>query len=262
MTLHVTPHQTRQDTEAAKRLPRIGAWLAALALALGALSAAAALLGGLGYRQQWWSLSEGFAGLRWATFGALGGAGAALLALGLLAWARARRGRAMAVVAVLLNLLVAVPPLHLYRQAQGLPKIHDISTDTADPPAFVAVLPLREGARNPVAYHPDKASQQRRGYPDIAPLQLALAPAEAFARAERAARAMGWQIVAVAPDAMRIEATAATLFFGFKDDVVIRIRPQGAGSVVDVRSLSRIGGSDVGANAARIRSFLARLTAP
>ena len=147
------------------------------------------------------------------------------------------------------------------RQAQRLPKIHDISTDTDDPPAFVAVLPLRQGARNAVDYRPDTAAQQKLGYPDIAPLRLELPPAQAFERAERAARAMGWQIVAVAPDALRIEATDTTLFFGFKDDIVIRVRPHAQGSIVDVRSLSRIGGSDIGANAQRIRGFLKKLAA-
>ena len=102
--------------------------------------------------------------------------------------------------------------------------------------------------------------QQKRGYPDIAPLRLDVPPAQAFERAERAARAMGWDIVNVAPDALRIEATDTTLFFGFKDDVVVRVRPQGQGSIVDVRSLSRIGGSDIGANAKRVRSFLNKLS--
>jgi uncharacterized protein (DUF1499 family) len=240
------------------RRVRAAAWFA---VAIGALSATAALLAGLGYRMQWWPLGDGFALLRWATFGALFGAVLALLAGGWLLLARAPRGRVTAAAALVLNALVAAPPLYLYAQAQSLPKIHDISTDTADPPAFVAVLPLRQGARNPVEYRPDTAAQQRRGYPDIAPLRLDVPPAEAFARAERAARATGWQIVAVAPEALRIEATATTLLFGFKDDVVIRIRPQAQGSVVDVRSLSRIGGSDVGANAQRIRSFLGKLAA-
>ena len=243
------------------RWVRAAALFAWLALATGALCAAAALLAGAGYRLQLWSLSGGFELLRWATFGAIGGAAAALLAGGLLLMARGRRGRALAAVALVLNASVAAPPLYLYAQAQSLPNIHDISTDTADPPAFVAVLPLRQGASNPVEYRADTAAQQKRGYSDIAPLRLAVPPAEAFARAERAARAMGWEVVAVEPSALRIEATATTLLFGFKDDVVIRIRPQARGSVVDVRSLSRIGGSDVGANAKRIRSFLGKLGA-
>jgi uncharacterized protein (DUF1499 family) len=86
-------------------------------------------------------------------------------------------------------------------------------------------------------------------------------PPRALQLAERAARAMGWDIVAVAPDDLRIEATDTTLLFGFKDDVVIRVTANGNGSRVDARSLSRIGGSDLGTNAKRIRSFMRQLAA-
>jgi uncharacterized protein (DUF1499 family) len=238
---------------------RIGDALAWLALLGGPLSAIAALLAGPTYRASLLSLGSAFLLLRWATIAALTGAGVAVLALGLLWLGGARRGRALAAAAIAINVLVAAPPLYLYAQAQSLPNIHDISTDTQDPPAFVAVLPLRQGARNPVDYRPETAAQQRLGYPDIAPLVLDVPPAQAFERAERTARAMGWQIVATVPEALRIEATDTTLLFGFKDDVVIRIRPSGQGSVVDVRSLSRIGGSDIGTNARRVRRFLDRL---
>jgi uncharacterized protein (DUF1499 family) len=71
---------------------------------------------------------------------------------------------------------------------------------------------------------------------------------------------MGWEVASAAPEALRIEATDSTLLFGFKDDVVVRITPQGSGSVVDVRSLSRIGGSDLGTNAKRVRAYLRRLS--
>lgn len=243
---------------------RVAAGFAALALVSGLACAAAALLAGPAYRIEWLALGAAFELLRWATYGALGGAAVALLAAAMLLLARATRGRVVATAALVLNAAIAGPPLYLYRQAQTLPKIHDISTDTKDPPAFVAVLPLRKNARNPVEYRAETAAQQRLGYPDIAPLLLPMPPDQALARAERAARAMDWQIVAVAPDALRIEATATTLFFGFKDDVVIRIRPQASNaqaSLVDVRSLSRIGGSDIGANAQRVRKFLAQLAA-
>jgi uncharacterized protein (DUF1499 family) len=238
---------------------RTGDALTWLVLISGALSAVAALLAGPAYRGALLSLGGAFGLLRWATIAALAGAGLAVLALGLLALGGARRGRILAAAAIAINVLVAAPPLYLYSQAQELPKIHDISTDTQDPPVFVAVLPLRRGARNPVDYRPDTAAQQRLGYPDIAPLVLRVPPAQAFERAERTARAMGWQIVATVPEALRIEATDTTLLFGFKDDVVIRIRPDGQASVVDVRSLSRIGGSDIGTNARRVRRFLDRL---
>ena len=232
-----------------------------IALALAATCGVAALSAGPAYRGGVLPLGSSFLVLRWATIGALTGAVVALLSAGLLARAREMRGLALALSALLLSALVAAPPLWWSAQAQRLPKIHDISTDTEDPPAFVAVLPLRQGARNGVDYPPETAAQQRRGYPDIAPLLLEVPPAVAFERAERAARAMGWQIVSIAPDALRIEATATTLFFGFKDDVVVRVRPQAQGSIVDVRSLSRIGGSDIGANARRVRGFLDRLAA-
>jgi uncharacterized protein (DUF1499 family) len=231
-------------------------------MAIGVTAAAAALFSGPSYRWQWLSLAAAFQVLRWATFGAISGAVTAVLAWVLVASGRARRGRMVATASFLLSVLVAAPPLYLYGQAQRLPKIHDISTDTGDPPAFAAVLPLRQGARNPVDYRPDTAAQQKLGYPDVAPARLELPPSKAFERAERAARAMGWQIVAVAPEALRIEATDTTLLFGFKDDIVIRVRPSAQGSIVDMRSLSRIGGSDIGANARRVRAFLGKLAAP
>jgi uncharacterized protein (DUF1499 family) len=154
----------------------------------------------------------------------------------------------------------AVVPLQLLRTARAVPPIHDITTDTADPPAFEAVLPLRADASNPVEYAGEEvAEQQRQAYPEVQPLLLDDPPARAFERALAAARDMGWEIVDADPGRGRIEATDTTLWFGFKDDVVVRVRPDGNGSRIDVRSLSRIGGSDLGANAARIRAYLARL---
>jgi uncharacterized protein (DUF1499 family) len=243
--------------------PRVrrGALWAWLSLATGLLSAAALCGAGLLYRTELTSLGNAFLAVRWAVYGALAGALFALLALGLQFSSRGPRGAALAGLALLINLLVAGPPLRLYQQAQALPKIHDISTDTQDPPLFAALLSLRQGARNPVDYAAATAAQQQRGYPDIAPLRLDLPPALAFQRAERAARAMRWQVVDVAPSALRIEATDTTLLFGFKDDIVIRVRAQGAGSIVDVRSLSRIGGSDMGTNAKRVRAYLRELAA-
>jgi uncharacterized protein (DUF1499 family) len=234
--------------------------LARLGLVLALLGALAALAAGLLYRMQSVPLGTAFTTLRWATYGAMAAIVAALIALVWLSVIHAPRGRVMAVSGCVLGVLVAAPPLTMYDQAQQLPKIHDISTDTSDPPAFVDVLPMRTGAKNPVDYKPETAAEQKRGYPDIAPLRLDVPPVEAFNRAEHAARAMGWQIVSVSPAALRIEATDTTLLFGFKDDVVIRVRPQGTGSVLDVRSLSRIGGSDIGTNAKRVRRFLKEVT--
>ncbi|MEP6686793.1 MAG: DUF1499 domain-containing protein [Gemmatimonadales bacterium] len=230
-----------------------------MSLVAAALAALLLLLAGPGVRLGLWSFRTGFEFLRW---GAYLGIAAAVVALVQLAVPRWRGGRTLLlVVAVALGALAAGVPWYWRRLASRVPPIHDISTDIADPPVFVAVLPLRADAPNPAAYGGREiAAQQERAYPDIRSLMLAAtAPATAFARARDAARESGWAIVAADSADGRVEATATTGWFGFKDDVVVRIRPEGQGSRVDVRSVSRVGGSDVGTNARRIRAYLARL---
>ena len=240
---------------------RVGRALGRISLIVGLLCAAAALLAGPAYRTEVLPLGASLQTMRWAATVAIGGTVAALLAVLLsIAPSALVRARGVAAFALLVNVLVAAPPLYMYWQVQHLPRIHDISTNTENPPSFEAVLPLRKGARNAVAYPSSTAAEQRKGYPDIGPLMLPLAPQVAFERALQAARGMGWDVVAAAPEALRIEATDTTLLFGFKDDVVVRITPQAQGSVVDVRSLSRVGGSDFGTNAKRVRAYLRRLS--
>jgi uncharacterized protein (DUF1499 family) len=120
-------------------------------------------------------------------------------------------------------------------------------------------LPVRTAdGGNPVAYEGAKiAEQQRQAYPDIAPVSLALPRDAAFNRALDAAQRMGWTIVAADDAAGHIEASDGSRWFGFTDDIVIRVTPSGLGSRVDVRSSSRLGRSDFGVNAARIRVYLA-----
>jgi len=245
----------------ASKAARAGGTIAQAALAVGVLAGIAELAAGPLYRIEWLPLGAGLQTVRWAATAALAGAALALVALLLRAYGGLARRLGVAAAALVLNAVVAGPPLYMYSQLMRLPRIHDISTDTTNPPSYVAVLGRRQGARNPVDYKPETAAEQMKGYPDLVPLRLDAAPAQAFERASRAARSMGWEIVAEAPQDGRIEATDTTLLFGFKDDVVVRITPQGPGSVVDVRSLSRVGGSDFGANARRVRAFLARLAA-
>jgi len=102
---------------------------------------------------------------------------------------------------------------------------------------------------------------QRATYPDIAPVVLPVPPDEAFRKVDAVAMGMGWDVVARAPTDGRIEAVATSEWFGFRDDIVVRIRPDGTGSKVDIRSKSRDGESDLGVNARRIREFIARLKA-
>jgi len=108
---------------------------------------------------------------------------------------------------------------------------------------------------------PEVAIKQRSAYPDIQTLLLNMSAPQAFEQALSAARAMGWQIVAAVPQEGRIEATDTTFWFGFKDDIVVRVTAvDERRSLVDVRSVSRVGRSDVGKNAARIRAYLRRIT--
>ena len=157
---------------------------------------------------------------------------------------------------MLVGTFVATPPLLLYWQSRGLPPIHDISTDSREPPPFVALEPMRRMAPNGLDYPADSARLQGSAYPDIRSFEIATPPTLTFERALRAAKAMHWQIVSVAPADGRIEATTRTAMFGFTDDIVIRVRATSTGSKVDVRSASRLGRSDLGANAKRIRAFL------
>jgi uncharacterized protein (DUF1499 family) len=231
-----------------------GRVFAVLALILSGLAVTLVLVAGPGTRFGGWSFQTGLGLLRWVAYAAF--AGIALSVVGLLLGG----ARSWAAVALVLGLGSAAVPLGFQRRAQSVPRIHDISTDTDDPPAFVAVVPRRTGALNPVEYGgPEIAAQQHQAYPDIRSVVQKEPPARAFDRALDAARGLGWEIVGVAPAEGRIEATDTTFWFGFKDDVVVRIRPEGSRSRIDVRSLSRVGRSDVGANARRIRRFVERL---
>jgi uncharacterized protein (DUF1499 family) len=223
-----------------------------LGCVLAATSVLTLLLGPLGTRAGWWTFVTGFTLLRWSAY-----LGLAAAAVSLVGGAVARRWRAAA-VAIAVGLAVAAVPWNLLRAARGAPPIHDITTDLQDPPRFVAVLPLRTGSPNPPEYLAGAvADAQRRAYPDIQPLVLPIPAAQAFERALAAARDLGWEIVASDRAAGRIEAMDTTYWFGFTDDVVIRIQDQaGGGARIDVRSKSRVGRGDVGANARRIRNFL------
>ncbi len=173
-----------------------------------------------------------------------------------------RRGFLSSLLALLIGVGAAWAPFKLFLDAREVPTINDITTDVADPPALVVTLQMRHGAANPPGYPgTDVAVLQRAAYPDIVPIMLAVPPAEAFKRVDRVAMAMGWEVVARAPAEGRIEAIAATQWFGFRDDIVVRIRPDGTGSRIDIRSKSRVGRSDLGINARRIRAFTERLKA-
>jgi len=227
-------------------------------LLLAAIAAFLLLIGGPGTRFGLWEFRTGFLIMRWAAYFGLASAG---LALALLSIPKTRTGQgAWLLSACVIGLGVAYVPWQYQQQARSVPPIHDITTDTLDPPEFVAVLPLRAEAPNPPGYAGEAVARQQQGaYPGIRSYRLDAGSEVAFNRALAAAHEMNWEIVAADQAAGRIEATATTFWYGFKDDVVVRIREYNGDSVIDVRSKSRVGRSDVGANASRIRAYLEAL---
>lgn len=245
------------------RTGRWAGWIASLGIVVGVLAVLATFLPGQAYRHGLIHLGTAFKIMLGYGFrGGLLAAAMSLVGLLLALFARAKRQRWRAVAGLVLGLIAFLPPMMFVHKAESVPGIHDITTDTADPPAFQAVLALRKGAPNSPVYGGAKvAAAQHAAYPDIQPLRFDVPPPRVFDAALDTAKSMGWTIVAQVPAEGRIEATATTFWFGFKDDVVLRVRPDVGGARLDVRSESRVGGSDVGANAARIRVFRKELDA-
>ena len=243
----------------------------AIVLAVGGL--AAALIAAVGTGAGAWSFMTGFGILRYAFFAALAGGLLAIIAFFMARGTGVRTGRLN-----LLALIVAVGfsgyLLNQIATARQVPAIHDATTDLVDIPQFTALKVRADNLENiPDAGRPELAALDpesrwkaihRESYGDLRTLRLPQTVAEVTTGAEALAKSRGWQIAQTDPQAGTVEATATTLFFRFKDDVVVRVRPDPArpgGSIVDMRSISRVGGSDIGLNAQRIRSFLADLQA-
>ncbi len=242
------------DTELRRReIP----WLGVAVLGLALLVALLAVMAGFGSRWGIWHFRTGFTLLEWAAKGAMAVAALSLPVLWLTRPGSGRRGFILTLVGLALALTVVGVPWQWRRTAGTVPPIHDITTDLENPPPFVDVAPLRADAPNPVEYPgPEVAEQQRAAYPDLRPVILDTPLDASFERALDAVNRMGWTVVGTDPAAGRIEATDRTFWFGFRDDVVIRLTPSNGRTIVDVRSKSRVGRSDVGTNARRIRSYL------
>ena len=243
---------------------RAGYGWAGWALLLSGGAIVGGLIAALGSANGWWPFGEGLKALRYLFFIALLGA-----LLGLFARFRRRERHVMAAIAILLGLAFSGYLLNLYRTAKSVPAIHDASTDLIDPPGFVT-LALRkdnlesvpdEGRPGWKALPPVERWRSLHGeaYPDLKPVRLAMPVEAAIKRAEALALESGWTIASADPRAGHLEATATTRFFRFKDDVIVRARRDAAGSIVDVRSVSRVGKSDLGMNAKRVRKFTREL---
>ncbi|MBJ6750319.1 DUF1499 domain-containing protein [Geomonas anaerohicana] len=212
---------------------------------------------GPGARLNAWTFRTGFAMIQSAGYIGLGCAVVALASSVISARKRHYRGIFVSLIALILALISFGIPLYWKVQAQSYPRIHDISTDLNNPPRFVAISTLRRAG---VRYGGiDVATQQMKAYPELKTMVMAVPANEAYKIALLTARDLGWDIVAERPAEGTIEATDMTRWFGFKDDIVIRIVPAGDRSLLDIRSVSRVGISDVGTNAKRVRAFMAKI---
>src|SRR3978361_785441 len=199
-------------------------------------------------------------------FGALPGAALSIL-LGLAAfaaiWQNGSRGMSRILVAMALDIAILAYPAYLALQYRKLPAIHDITTDPIDPPRFDALARLRtgDGANTAVYAGLYSAEQQRAAYPDIEPVDLDVPVQRAYDVTLELVNKRKWRVVdARAPQPPRregrIEAVARTPIMGFREDVAIRVTPDGDGSRVDIRSSSRYFESDLGSNASRVTKLI------
>jgi hypothetical protein len=218
-----------------------------------------------------WDWTSGLKGLTWSF-----GLAAFALVIGSFAiWRDQRKGVAKR---LLLWLGTAIALIYagwlgsLVVKARSVPAIHDVSTDLADPPQM-AVLKIRADNMDTIPGADDADMKgmsplqrwtklHQEAYGDIRAVRMAQPMTEVMAKAERLAKKRGWYIAVYSPAEGRLEATATSALFRFKDDVVLRVRPteDNTGSIVDMRSISRVGQSDLGVNAERIKSFLADLS--
>lgn len=236
---------------------RAAARLAGLGLGLALAAATVGLASGIGHRLGWWHYATGIPMLRWAFWIALAAIAPAALALVV---ARAGRVVPMALLGLAVAAVTAYLPWSHWRLARSVPPIHDITTDTEHPPAFVAAAALRKpGDHSPAYAGPAAAEQQRQAYADIAPLIVKASKEDAFDAARSVLAAMGLEIIDADPSEGRLEATDTSLLFGFKDDLVVRVTGTAEGTRIDARSQSRVGRSDLGVNAKRVRTFLREL---
>lgn len=235
-------------------------WLGGTVLGMAVLLGLLAVLAGFGSRWEIWHFRTGFTLLEWAGRLSLG---VALLSLPILWFTRpgsGRKGFLLALMGMALAVTVFSVPWQWQRTAASAPPIHDITTDLENPPPFVDVAPLRVDAPNPLEYPgSETAEHQRTAYPEIRPVILDTPLEASFQRAMEAVSRMGWEVVGTDPASGRIEAVDRTFWFGFRDDVVIRLTPSNGRTIVDIRSKSRVGRGDAGTNARRVQAYLETL---
>ncbi len=236
-------------------------WWSRTAL-LGALGATALLpIGALGSRAGLWGIGTGIQFLQVGGWLAIAVAVCAIVAVAVAWRRRLPKDLRASAVGLVICLLAVGYVMQLQHAFATTPPIHNISTDTEDPPQFIEIAVLRGTGSNALDFDAETiAPLQAEFYPWVVPLTMPATPEAAFAEAVAALEGMGLEVVAEHPQQGLIEATATTFWFGFKDDVAVRVRPHAQGALIDVRSVSRVGRSDGGVNANRIGEILRRLS--
>ena len=225
------------------------------------------LVGLVGMRAGWWNYELAFMllGVGWIV-----GAIAVVLAIVslLVAFVRSRKNKSSNprkiylanIFGGVLGLLVVSFVLQLFLGALKYPLLYDITTDVVDPPIFSAtIVELRGNSSNSLVYTEHMARLQQEAYPEVSTIENVSQSVDmSFDIAVEIAQDNDWEIVSTNRESGTFEAIATTYWYGFTDDIVVRVRahPNGKGSVLDLRSASRVGVSDVGTNARRIREFL------
>ncbi len=178
-------------------------------------------------------------------------------------WQNGSRGMARILLAFLIDGAILAYPAYQALLYRKLPQIYDITTDPIDPPRFDALSRLRNGDGTNTAVYAGlySAEQQRQYYPDIEPIELEIPVDRAYAIARQLVIKRKWTVIderePQPPRRMgRIEAVARTPIMGFREDISIRVLPDGDDSRVDIRSASRYFDSDLGSNAARVTKFI------
>lgn len=179
-----------------------------------------------------------------------------LLSVLLLALPKYRQRKRQIGSGVLLALPGTLLFLSLLATRGDYPPIHDITTDLSDPPVFTHAPSLRGPDSNSLAVKPDTLGVQREAYPELESLRSERTPGNAYRHALEVAAGLGWDVAWQDPETGSIEAVDSTTIMAFKDDIAIRVRAAAEGSVIDLRSVSRVGVGDIGANAKRIRAFI------
>jgi uncharacterized protein (DUF1499 family) len=240
-------------------------WMVAITVlgaAIAMVAGVALLAAPLGYRAGIWPLRFALIDLprTYVYYAGIVGAAISLVALVTTLSGKRIGWAALAVVGIAIGAGSAYVPWRFAQMGREVPPVNDITTDTANPPPFEALMPLRQAAdAQPVTYSPEFRAMQKQAFPDIAPAHLDKSLDQAFAVALEVVRKLGWTIVAADGERGRIEATDRTFWYGFTDDIVVRVSADGSGSRIDVRSKARIGKGDFGTNARRVRAYLAAI---